>query len=57
MKTCEEQQAPDEMRTVLREREEAGGSLAPDGYAYASTLTCFGKVKVKVPLAVRLRES
>lgn len=46
MKQCEERHAPDVMRSVLEERREAGGSLAPDGNAYASALACFGKVRV-----------
>lgn len=32
------------MLTILEERREAGGTLAPIGHDYASTLTCLGKV-------------
>lgn len=50
MKQCEEGQYPDVMRLVLEERREAGGSLAPDAHAYASTLACYGKVTVLILL-------
>lgn len=48
MKQCQEQHAPDVIRLVLEERREAGGTLAPDGHAYACTLACFGKVIILV---------
>lgn len=44
MRQCQERQAADVMRLALEERRDAGGNLAPDRHAYASTLGCFGKV-------------
>ena len=48
MNQCRKRRAPDVMKLVLRERIEAGGSLAPDNYAYASTFACLGKVKINL---------
>ncbi|CAM9582526.1 unnamed protein product, partial [Laminaria digitata] len=50
---CEEQQAPDIMLTVLEEKRAAGGSLAPSGHDYASTLSCLGKAR-RVEEALKL---
>lgn len=44
MKQCVARQATDVLLAVLQERREAGGNLAPDGYAYVMTLGCLGKV-------------
>lgn len=45
MKQCVARQSTDVLLAVLQERVEAGGNLAPDGYAYAMTMGYLGKVK------------